>query len=86
MRGATRRRANLSACSARQQGPEVVLEVRDHGSGIPRDELPHVFERFWRGTAGAREAPVSASVSHLRNGLWTGTAAPSPSRARPKTA
>jgi signal transduction histidine kinase len=41
--------------SARQQGPEVVLEVRDHGSGIPRDELPHVFERFWRGTAGARE-------------------------------
>lgn len=41
--------------AAFQQGREVVLEVRDHGSGIPRDELPHVFERFWRGTAGARE-------------------------------
>lgn len=40
---------------ARQQGHDVVLEVRDHGSGIPRDELPHVFERFWRGSAGGRE-------------------------------
>lgn len=40
---------------AGQQGAEVVLSVRDHGSGIPRDELPHVFERFWRGAAGSRE-------------------------------
>ena len=22
--------------------------------GIPGDELPHVFERFWRGSAGRR--------------------------------
>jgi signal transduction histidine kinase len=40
---------------AGQQGVEVVVSVRDHGSGIPRDELPHVFERFWRGAAGSRE-------------------------------
>jgi two-component system sensor histidine kinase BaeS len=28
------------------------LEVEDSGSGIPEEELPHVFERFWRGRAG----------------------------------
>lgn len=40
---------------ARREGEEVVIEVRDHGTGIPSDELPHVFERFWRGSAGTRE-------------------------------
>jgi two-component system, OmpR family, sensor histidine kinase BaeS len=32
-------------------GDPVTFEVTDDGPGIPDDELPHVFERFWRGTA-----------------------------------
>ncbi|MFE7778918.1 ATP-binding protein [Streptomyces sp. NPDC057445] len=35
-----------------------VLTVRDHGPGVPPDELPHVFERFWR-SPSARALPGS---------------------------
>ncbi|MDX3713677.1 HAMP domain-containing sensor histidine kinase [Streptomyces europaeiscabiei] len=35
-----------------------VLTVRDHGPGIPVDELPHVFDRFWR-SPSARALPGS---------------------------
>ncbi|MGY5060368.1 HAMP domain-containing sensor histidine kinase [Streptomyces sp. 900105755] len=35
-----------------------VLTVRDHGPGIAEDELPHVFDRFWR-SPSARALPGS---------------------------
>lgn len=30
-------------------GHEISLDVRDTGSGIPAEDIPHLFERFWRG-------------------------------------
>ncbi|MEV0583234.1 HAMP domain-containing sensor histidine kinase [Nonomuraea sp. NPDC050310] len=35
-----------------------VLTVRDHGPGIPDQDMPHVFERFWR-SSSARSLPGS---------------------------
>jgi len=38
------------------QGAEAVLTVEDQGPGIRVDELPHIFERFYRGSAARVEA------------------------------
>jgi two-component system sensor histidine kinase MprB len=46
----------LSSVEVNLHGGE--LTVRDHGPGISAEDLPHVFERFWRATA-SRALPGS---------------------------
>jgi two-component system sensor histidine kinase BaeS len=61
---------------ATQQGSHVLLTVQDTGVGMHPDELPHVFERFYRGDE-ARQGdggesglglPIAKSIVELHRG------------------
>lgn len=46
-------RVKLSAYS---HDNDIVIEVADHGSGIPSDEMPKLFQKYFRGR-GAKDKP-----------------------------
>jgi two-component system sensor histidine kinase KdpD len=50
--------------SARLSDRELTIAVRDHGPGIAASDLPHVFERFYRGVE------ARARTSGTGMGLW----------------
>jgi two-component system sensor histidine kinase KdpD len=50
--------------NVRMSGEGLELAVRDHGPGIAPPDLPHLFERFFRGAA------AKARASGTGMGLW----------------
>jgi two-component system, OmpR family, sensor histidine kinase BaeS len=60
----------------------VILEVADTGPGIPADELPDVFDRFWRGTAARATSGSGVGLAVVRElvtahgGTVSGTSPP----------
>jgi len=68
--------------STGQAGPSAVLEVADSGVGIPADELPHIFDRFWRGQGAAKTSgsgiglAVAAELARAHGGTLTADSHP----------
>ena len=68
--------------STRQDGPNAVLEVADTGVGIPADELPRIFDRFWRGQASASTSgsgiglAIAAELAQAHGGTLTAASQP----------
>ena len=63
-------------------GPDAMLTVTDTGIGIPADELPHVFDRFWRGRQAAQISgsgiglAVAAELARAHGGQLTAGSEP----------
>lgn len=45
---------------AARRGESVVIKVSDDGPGLPADQLPHIFERFYRG--GTQSSPRGSGL------------------------
>lgn len=52
--------------SASLHGDDVVLEVRDTGVGIAPDEVPHLFDRFYRGSGRRREGHAGLGLALVK--------------------
>jgi signal transduction histidine kinase len=48
------------------EGRMVRFEVSDTGSGIPAENLPHVFERHWRSSASAKRGGSGLGLAIAR--------------------
>jgi signal transduction histidine kinase len=56
--------------STREDGASAVLEVEDTGVGIPPDELPRIFDRFWRGQAAAQTSGSGIGLAVAAELVW----------------
>jgi signal transduction histidine kinase len=48
---------------------EVIVSVVDRGRGIPSDEIPRLFERYYRGRAGQGERESLGLGLYITKGL-----------------
>ena len=49
--------------TAERNGHQAVIRVKDTGIGIPREDLPHIFERFFRGDRSRQRGGFGLGLS-----------------------
>jgi signal transduction histidine kinase len=54
------------SCSARVEGNAAVIEVRDTGTGIAPEDLPHIWDRLYRGDRSRSERGLGLGLSLVR--------------------
>jgi signal transduction histidine kinase len=59
----------VTATSAGEAGDRVQIRVIDHGPGIPAEDLPHIFERFYRSDPARATQPGGGSGAGAGIGL-----------------
>lgn len=57
----------LIQVNAEVRDGRIVIEVEDNGVGIPQDELPNVFQRFYRASTSAGIAGSGVGLSLVRD-------------------
>ncbi|HVX29649.1 MAG TPA: ATP-binding protein, partial [Nitrolancea sp.] len=57
----TKSGGSIAVCVERQ-GSDALLSVRDTGEGIPAEQLPRVFDRFFRGDAARTRASAAGGA------------------------
>jgi two-component system, OmpR family, sensor histidine kinase BaeS len=68
--------------STRQEARNAVLEVADTGIGIAADEMPHIFDRFWRGQRAAQTSgsgiglAIAAELARAHGGALAASSQP----------
>ncbi|MGO9496585.1 MAG: sensor histidine kinase [Solirubrobacteraceae bacterium] len=55
-------RATAIEITVSSENGQAVIEVRDHGPGLPPDAGDHLFERFWRPEGGRSRGPGGAGL------------------------
>ena len=46
----------------REEKDEVVIRIRDHGPGVPEDELPYIKYKFYKGSSKTRGSGIGLAV------------------------